>query len=191
MKKEITVRGKKIVVTTEATQEFEGSVLITDPCYYLEDDVWAALCSDVWFENHKSTPFTNAGTIYIGSAKILYSSTAHGDGTYAVEGCRGITQNQFGVDAGMMSVVSLEDFERLTNETPQKGLHAIVEDFDGTVTATDSGNFEGDLTVITDGSNTEPWDGSDSDDDWDDDEDRRADNRSEYGDDDDWDDDDY
>ena len=154
MKKQFTVGGKSITVTDEVTQNFEGTLVITDPCYYIPDEIWQGLCDEVWFENGKSTPFTNAGTIYIGSVKVLYSSTAHGDGSYRVEGCTGIAQNEFGVDAGMMAVITMADFEKISNEDTKNSLYAVVEDFDGTITADGEGNFDGDLEVITDGSDT-------------------------------------
>jgi hypothetical protein len=188
MKKQITVGGKSITVTDEVTQNFEGTLVITDPCYYIPDDIWQGLCDDVWFDNGKSTAFTNNGTIYIGGIKILYSSTANGDGTYRVEGCTGITQNEFGVDAGMMAIITLEDFEKLSNEDLAAGLYAVVEDFDGSVLATSTGNFAGDLEVITDGSNETVWEDDGGDADWDEDDHWRAqDRKSEWSEDDDYD----
>jgi hypothetical protein len=193
MKKQITVGGKSITVTNEVTQNFEGTVVITDPCYYIPDEIWQSLCDDVWFDNGKTTAFTSAGTILIGNIKILYSSTAHGDGSYTVEGCTGITQKEFGVDSGVMSVITLDDFEKLSNDDPSTGLYAMAEDFDGTITASGNGNFGGDLEVITDGSNSGGWDGEGSDDDWDDEDDhwRNQDRKSEWSEDDDYDEDDY
>jgi hypothetical protein len=168
MKKEITVGGKQIIVTNETSQNFEGTVIITDPCYFINDEIWQALCSEVWFNNGKGTDFTDVGTIYMGSIKILYSSTAHGDGCYTVTECEGIIQNEFGVDAGMMAVISKEDFERLSNDPLTVGLYAVVEDFDGTIEASQDGNFNGDLCVFTDGtgdSDEDSWIDEDEDDD--------------------------
>lgn len=183
MKKEISVGGKQIIVTNETSQNFEGTIVITDPCYFINDEIWQALCSEVWFEDRKSTPFTDSGTIYMGNIKILYSTTAHGDGSYEVTDCRGITQKEFGVDAGMMAVITKEDYERLSNDELTVGLYAVVEEFDGAVIAHSDGNFTGDLTVFTDGTNNEDIDN----DTWVDDEDdeeywRGQDNKGEYGD---------
>jgi hypothetical protein len=162
------VGGKPLEVTTETTQEFEGSVVITDPCYFFPENVWTALC-DCWFDStQSSTPFTDAGTIYYEGTKVLYSSTAFGDGGYRVSQASygEITQSDFGVDAGMMAVITLADYEKLTDETPDKGLYAIVEDFSGEVTADGHGNFEGDITVLTDDSDqvTDDWSEDDEED---------------------------
>lgn len=182
MKKEITVGGKQIIVTNETSQNFEGTIVITDPCYFINDEIWQALCSEVWFDNHKSTPLTDGGTIYIGNIKILYSSTAHGDGCYKVTEVEGILQDEFGVDAGIMAVITQEDYERLSNDELTVGLYAVVEDFDGTVTADSDGNFTGDLTVLTDGTDELDEDSwiDEEDDDWNQ---RAEDRRGELGDD--------
>ena len=189
MKKQINVDGKTIIVTNEATQNFEGSIIITDPCYFISDDIWEVLCNDVWFDEKKSTPFANVGTIYIGSVKILYSSTAHGDGEYTVKGCSGIIQNKFGVDAGVMAIITTADLEKISNKDHETSGFAFIEEFDGVITANGKGNFLGDLEVITDDFNQSGWIDEDSDSNWDDDDDRlvEKDNKTEL---DDWDDED-
>lgn len=148
----------EIIVTTDTIQDFEGQLIITDPCYYINNNVWQLLCEEVFFNGTESTEFTKAGTIYIGSAKILYSSTAYGDGEFEVEDCMGVTQKTFGVDSGVMAVITKSDYERISYKELDKRLFALVEDFDGTVTATKEGNFRGDLTVCTDGTNIDLFD---------------------------------
>jgi len=146
--------GSELVeITTEVSQTFEGTIVITDPCYFIPEDIWIDLCDKAWFDNKKSTSFTNAGTIYYNGTKILYTSTAHGDGSFIVEPTEGITQEKFGVDAGMMAIISLEDYKKISKEELTPGLYAIVENFCGEIDADGNGNFVGALEVWTDGSN--------------------------------------
>ena len=159
MEETFKIAGKTVRLTDETKQNFEGDLVITDPCYFINDTIWQKLC-DLWFnEDGTATPYAESGTIYIDGKKILYTSTAHGDGEYTVIGARNIKHNTFGVDAGMMSAVLLEDFEALTNEKISPGLHALVLEFDGSITADNEGNFGGDLVV-----NTRTWDSAEDDD---------------------------
>lgn len=158
-----------VEITTETSQTFEGTVVITDPCYFIPDDVWIDICDKAWFDNKKSTSFTNAGTLYYKDAKILYTSTAHGDGSFIVEPTEGLTQEKFGVDAGMMAIISLEDYKKISKEELTPGLYAIVENFYGEVDVDGNGNFTGALEVWTDGSNEVEVEEDDSS--WDDDDD--------------------
>jgi hypothetical protein len=156
LEKTISISGVSIRVTNEISQQFEGDVIITDPCYFIKDEIWSALCSQVWFDNGKNTSFTDRGTIYYNGATILYSSTAYGDGSYNVTEVDGIKHSSFGVDAGMMAIVTREDLEKICNEDFEiDTLCAYVEDFHGIVDADGDGNFTGNLEVCTDGSNEE------------------------------------
>lgn len=173
LEKTINVSGTSIRITNEMSQQFEGDVIITDPCYFIKDEIWSALCSQAWFDNGKNTPFTDGGTLYYNGATILYSSTANGDGTYDVIEVDGIRHSSFGVDAGMMAVVTREDLEKIANEDfAIDTLCAYVEDFHGTVDADGEGNFLGSLEVWTDGSKEEEeeedsmWDDDEEDDDY-------------------------
>jgi hypothetical protein len=152
MKEQFSIGGKTIQVTDDTTRSFEGDIVITDPCYFISDSIWQKLC-EIWFnEDGTASPYAEAGTIYIDGKPILYSSTAHGDGAYRVTGVPRVKHPEFGVDSGTMAIVSLEDFEALTNDKIQPGLHALVLDFDGNVCADEEGNFVGDLEV-----NTSAW----------------------------------
>jgi hypothetical protein len=171
LEKTINVSGTSIRITNEMSQQFEGDVIITDPCYFIKDEIWSALCGEAWFDNGKNTPFTDGGTLYYNGATILYSSTAHGDGSYDVTEVDGIRHSSFGVDAGMMAIVTREDLEKISNEDfAIDTLCAYVEDFHGTVDADGDGNFTGNLEVWTDGSKEEDdeedsWMDEDEDDD--------------------------
>lgn len=180
LEKTINVSGTSLRVTNEMSQQFEGDVIITDPCYFIKDEIWSALCSEVWFDNSKTTPFTDGGTIYYNGATILYSSTAHGDGSYEVTEVDGIRHSSFGVDAGMMAIVTREDLEKIANEHFKiDTLCAYVEDFHGTVDADGNGNFTGSLEVCTDGS-TEEEEDEEEDSMWDDNEDDEDDDDDRY-----------
>jgi len=154
LEKTINVSGTSIKITNEMSQQFEGDIVITDPCYFIKDEIWSALCSDGWFDNSKNTPFTDAGTLYYNGATILYSSTACGDGSFDVVETDGIKSSSFGVDAGMMAIITCEDLEKISDSdfSIDALLCAYVEDFQGTAEADGKGNFIGSLEVWTDGS---------------------------------------
>lgn len=153
--KTINVDGVEITATTRASRQFEGTVVITDPCYFIEDKHWQAICDQIWFDGKNSTEFADRGVLEIKGAKILYSSTAYGDGGFLVAGTGGILQSDFGVDAGMMAVISKSDYDKLCSDELTSGLYAVVEEFDGEITADGKGNFIGDLEVYTDDSQSD------------------------------------
>jgi len=169
--KTINVDGIEITATTRTSRQFEGTVVITDPCYFIEDKHWQAICDQIWFDGKNSTEFADRGVLEIKGAKILYSSTAYGDGGYLVAGTSGILQSDFGVDAGMMAVISKSDYDKLCSDELTSGLYAVVEEFDGEIVADGKGNFIGDLEVYTDDSQTKDDDFDEEDNDEDDDKD--------------------
>lgn len=167
---EVGASKQSLRVTNEKTQMFQGNIVITDPCYIMPEDVWIDLCDGAWFDNRRSTDFTEGGTIYFNGAKILYSSTAHGDGGYKISAAsliddKGeIKQSSFDVDSGTMCVIALEDYKKITNESPSASTCAIVNGFYGEVEADGAGNFIGDLEIYTDDSQkTEDEQNEDSD----------------------------
>lgn len=162
MKKQINVGGAELLVSTENQQYFEGTIVVTDPCYFLPDEVWEALCEQAWYPDGKQTPLADGGTIFYKGTTILYSNTAHGDGTYTVKEADSKT-DEFGVDSGIMCVALIEDAKLFQKDAFTPGLYAIVKDFAGDVHF-EKGNFQGDLTVITDGFDSK----EDETDDWDD-----------------------
>jgi hypothetical protein len=161
MKKQLNVGGAELTVSTANQQYFEGTIVVTDPCYFLPEEVWDTLCDQAWFPDGKQTPLADGGTIFYKGAVILYSGTSQGDGSYVVKEAASKT-DEFGVDSGTMCVALIEDVKLFQKDTLTPGLYAIVEDFAGDVHF-ENGNFKGDLTVITDGSDTEEED----EDDWD------------------------
>lgn len=162
MKKQINVGGSELMVSTEKQQYFEGTIVVTDPCYVLPAEVWEVLCSHVWFPEETKSPFASGGTISYKGTTFLYGGTAHGDGSYTVKEADSKT-DEFGVDSGLMCVALIEDVKLFQKNVLTPGLYAIVEDFAGDVQYSNN-NFTGDLSVITDGSDSK----EDEEDDWDD-----------------------
>ena len=88
--------------------------------------------------------------------KILYSSTSYGDGSYSVLH-RGNYVGEIGVDAGMFSFVLLDDFKKLSTDDPSR-LGVVIKNFNGEISLDGSGNADGAITVVTDGSDEEEQD---------------------------------
>jgi hypothetical protein len=147
---EFTVGPNRIAVTDEMEHEYEDAdLVITDPCYFIPDEVWRALCSEkVWFAKESEFGIRDRGTIHYNGVQILYSSTTHGDGSYSVVNCSDVIHKHFGVDSGMMCVVPLKFFESFGCKI-ERDLHALVEKFNGNIYV-QGGNFAGDLEVWTD-----------------------------------------
>jgi len=84
------------------------------------------------------------------SITFLYSGTSYGDGSYTV---KNVNKN-FGVDAGMYCVVTLEDLKRFLNAKDYKDIltSGVIVEGVGDVTFDGKGNCEGDVEVCTDNS---------------------------------------
>lgn len=158
MQKSSKVGNYEIKLSTIADWEnvqFTGDIVVSDPCYYIPDDVWQELCK-MWFDNGSSNAFTDTGILEINGMKILYSSTSYGDGSYSVFH-RGNYVGEIGVDAGMFSFVLLEDFTKLSTDDPSR-LGVVIKNFNGEIALDGSGNADGAITVVTDGSDEEEQD---------------------------------
>ena len=158
MQKTATVGNYKIKLSTIAESEpvqFTGDVLVSDPCYYIPSDLWQELCN-MWFDSGRSNAFTDKGILEINDIKILYSSTAHGDGCYSVHNV-GNYVGEIGVDAGMFSFILAEDAAKLTNEDLSK-IGVVLQNFNGDVYVDGNGNADGYITVCTDDSDEEEMD---------------------------------
>lgn len=145
---------RKIEVTTEDYQGFQGDIIVTDPCYFIPDDLWQEIISKFWYPNgHQGSETANKGTIYIDdSIKILYSSTAYGDGEYDVMAHSGqsVHNGSTGVDAGMIAVITVADVKKLNPEfNIDDKFYPRINGFVGGVQADGEGNFVGDIVVDT------------------------------------------
>lgn len=145
----------KVRVTPEREQSFEGDIIVTDPCYFIPDNLWQKIIDEFWFPKGEGTGLAEAGTIYVEPGiKILYSSTAYGDGQYAVQNRKGesVHNNSTGVDAGMIAIISVEDVKRLNPEFEvDNKWYPRINGFYGTVSADGKGNFIGDIEIDTEG----------------------------------------
>jgi hypothetical protein len=145
---------RKIEVTTEDYQGFQGDIIVTDPCYFIPDDLWQQIIREFWYPNgHQGSETANKGTIYIdNSIKILYSSTAYGDGEYDVINHSGknVHNGTTGVDAGMIAVITVADVQKLNPEFDiNDKSYPRINGFVGGVQADGDGNFVGDIVVDT------------------------------------------
>ena len=135
-------------VKNERAITIRGRVMITDPCYFIEDNDWQELC-DIWYppsNKYKGTELSKACVVEYKGARILIGTTAYGDGQYKVRGA-----GHFGVDAGCMCVVQVD-------ELLATGLEA-VDEYSATyldvgpdpviVTTDGKGRFEGAVHVDT------------------------------------------
>ena len=145
---------RKIEVTTESHQGFSGDIIVTDPCYFIPDDIWQELIKNFWYPNgNQGSETANGGTIYIDNTiKILYSSTAYGDGVYEVRTSRGksVHNTETGVDAGMIAVITVADVRKLNPEfNVEDKFYPRINGFVGKVVADGEGNFAGEIEVNT------------------------------------------
>jgi hypothetical protein len=145
---------RKIEVTTEDYQGFSGDIIVTDPCYFIPDDLWQRLIKEFWYpDGRQGSETANKGTIYIDdSIKILYSSTAYGDGEYEVMNHSGqsVHNGATGVDAGMIAIITVADAQKLNPEFDANDkMYPRINGFVGGVEADGEGNFVGDIVVDT------------------------------------------
>lgn len=116
-----------------------GRYWIGDPCYIVPDDKWRALLDSC---NYFDVPL---GTI--DEVEVIAFRTMYGDGTYKDQ-----SENEYGVDAGLIGIVSVEQAEK-SGWTVDKKLGTISEfkrrfnctEEDGIITF-------GYVTIVTDGS---------------------------------------
>jgi len=152
-------------ITMPAKMYIAGKdIIVTDPCYFLGRKIWDLLM-DEWFHGNEETETSEKGVIeFNNGAKVLYSSTAHGDGSYPVfvdkSSGKSVHANETGVDAGLIAVVTIEDLRKIEKDYDMKDKKPFdvdnkwfprINDFNGEVEADDKGNFIGDLEVNTQG----------------------------------------
>jgi hypothetical protein len=145
---------RKIEVTTENYQGFSGDIIVTDPCYFIPDDIWQELIRKFWYPDGRNASETaHQGTIYIDDTiKILYTSTAYGDGEYRVDNNSGqcVHTHFTGVDAGMIAIITVADAQKLNPEFDvNDNRYPRINGFTGGIEADGEGNFDGDIIVDT------------------------------------------
>lgn len=145
---------EKFKLTLPASMHFTGDIMVTDPCYFIPKDIWSELMK-AWFPTNEGNEYSNEGIIeFKNGAKVLYTGTAYGDGDYPLYVERGngesVHRDHVGVDAGMISVISVEDLKKLNPRfNVDDEWYPRVNDFDGVVKADGNGSFIGDLEVNT------------------------------------------
>ena len=172
------------VLTLEKTDQITfpkgEKILVTDPCYWFDNkeggilegglEIWGEFCDLMfppnWNEIPKEENFHSYGkAIYTTKdgkkIEFLYTSTAHGDGSYGVfhGGCtKAISGDGFiGVDAGMFAVVRVDDAKLFSpNEFTYNGYHfgcgVVFETLaESTIVVDGEGNMEGAVYCNTDG----------------------------------------
>ncbi len=170
------------VLTLEKTDQItfpKGvKILVTDPCYWFDKkeggildggiDIWQEFCGLMFPENWNTIPqdenFHSYGkAIYTTKdgkkVEFLYTSTAHGDGSYQVVGggcVEKISGDGFiGVDAGMFAVVLVDDAKLFSpNEFTYNGYHfgcgVVFETTAESTVVVDGANMEGAVYCNTD-----------------------------------------
>ena len=148
-------------------------ILITDPCYWfgkdketVKDPVWMQFCDMMFPDNYEKLPeherlfdyakatFTTAEGRKI---EFLYSSTAHGDGSYEVKKYGQYAKlisgdASFGVDAGMYAVVLIDDAKQLCPkefEGDKFGCGSVFETTTSVTITVDGENMEGSFCCNT------------------------------------------
>ena len=148
-------------------------VLVTDPCYWfdnkeegilanLSEDVWSAFCnlmddyslpSNQSFGSYGKAIFTTKEGRKI---EFLYTSTAHGDGSYRVACNHRLSQvsgdGYIGVDAGMFGIVLLDDAKAIHPKGfkgDKFGCGVVFETKQEITVDVDGEDMEGDISCVT------------------------------------------
>lgn len=144
----------KFKFTLPASVEFVGDIIIADPEYFIPKDIWQELLN-AWFPTNDVTEYSNEGIIqFKNGAKVLYTTTALGDGNYPIIVKRGngeSVHNQYAcINSGMIAVISVDDLKRFNPRfNTDDESYPRVNDFDGLIESDGNGNFIGDLEVNT------------------------------------------
>ena len=146
---------EKFKLSLPASLTFTGDIIITDPCYFIPKLIWEELW-DAWFTpDGLATKYAEKGIIeFKDDIKVLYSSTAYGDGEYSIYLNRGngesVHDNTINVDSGMMAVILVEDVQKLNPKfNIDDTIHPRINDFDGLIKANGDGDFVGDIQINT------------------------------------------
>lgn len=134
-------------------------LVVCDPCYIFDhripelDKAWQDMCGEWYPEGAEnadySAPHATMGIIVYKGTKCLYTSTAHGDGTYRVDNVRHgeIVKNSIPVDAGMICVISQTDLHKINPKFKYED-YCRIKNFTGLIISTGTGFREG-LVVNT------------------------------------------
>lgn len=149
------------------TYDEPTDLIVCDPCYVIThtipklDRLWQKLC-DEWYPaelSGKPSNTANRGIIRYDNTSILYSSTAHGDGTYHVSSCAFDYKGSIGVDAGMICVMKLEDAIKINPKIMElENIITIVRGFKGLIESTGEGFTRGLTVNTTDDTEEEDYD---------------------------------
>jgi hypothetical protein len=154
----------KITVKPQFSLDLSGDIFIGDACYFFDEKrhpgLWSDFCN-IMFPGGKSGPVTDGGVATITMSngfefEFIYASTAHGDGSYEVQGSGSF--KEFGVDAGLFSAVRISALKRFNPEFDPEAEGVVIKDFDGSIGVSEGregwmeGNGTNGFSVQTDGS---------------------------------------
>ena len=148
--------SKNFTVENERAITVRGLVMVTDPCYFIRDQDWQDLCADWFPDGHGRAETADACVVKYKGARILVGRTAYGDGEYRVEGA-----GTFGVDAGVMCVVQVDELEAagLTRVDSGSATYLDVGPNPVVVWTDGKGQFGGAIRVDTVGGDEDEDDG--------------------------------
>jgi len=140
-------------------KQFDGDIVVTDPCYFVSDSIWHNFV-ELLFDENAPNEMNKSGlaiiTIEGEACEFLYTQTAYGDGDFDLQHNSGTLngRSRVGVDAGMISVALLEDAIHLSDDPSEleRDYYPKILNFNGEIVAQNN-NFVGDVTVLT-------WDSS-------------------------------
>lgn len=109
-------------------------VVITDPCYFVKDELWSDLCESWLGDASRVKP----KLVEIGGAKMVLASTIYGDWMCKLEGTRNGERCRFGTftaDAGMVCAATFEkaDPRELLARLPAS-CWTVIRQFTGRIT---------------------------------------------------------
>lgn len=133
-------------INKENGMEFVNKdIIVCDPCYIFDssnDELSTAWSNfvDMMFPDRNGDCVYPYGILQYNGAKLLFTDTQYGDGTYKAY-CNG-GEEDLCVDAGMICVISTEDVLKINPnffKVEIKGLYSSFKDVTGTVCVENNG----------------------------------------------------
>lgn len=178
--RELKNGGTLTMVKTNSMSFNQGDVvLVTDPCYWFDDedkesgfDLWQEFCNMMFPDNWSELPkeeklYDYCFVKYVhpngDETEFLFTSTAYGDGGYICEwgdSTKGISGGSVSVDAGCFAVVLLSSAKRFEkfgsyDESLETDHGSVFEFYKDGVVYVDGSNMTGAIECYTDGSDEE------------------------------------
>ena len=146
---------------------FTGDIIIADPQHFLPKLTWQEFNNVLEIEE---SIVANGVIEFDSKIKILFTTTAYGEGEYGFYMQRGngesIHNDNIRIESGIIAIALVDDIQKLNPKfNIDDDKYPRVNNFDGCIEADGEGNFVGDLEVNTESEYEGDYDDDDDDDD--------------------------